>query len=172
MTSPAVGDDVSAGNTDNIVTNINFLLNRPLFLGAQSTGQSIPNNATTALSLDTNVYDSHSGHSTTTNNSRYTCPAGCAGWYDLDAEVTFPVNASGRRIIVFRVNGVVASAGPQAEQPPTSAGTVLTLCHEYSVFLNAGDYVECYLLQTSGGALVLPGGTSQNAFMRVEWVRS
>lgn len=140
----------------------------PMFFGWQNTGQNLTTSVTTAVALDSEVQDSDGGHDTVTNNSRYTAPK--TGWYHCSGSVSFPINGTGRRIVVFRVNGVSGSAGPQAELPP-SASTVTTVTQETEVFLNAGDYVELYALQTSGGTLTLLGGASTGSFMLVRWDR-
>jgi hypothetical protein len=167
----AVGAILTAAQwNSNVRDGINFVVNPPVCEAYQNTGQSIPNNVATAVLLDTAVVDSYAGHSTVTNTSRYT--AQVAGWYDVLGSVTFAINTTGRRLVVLRVNGVVSSAGQQSETPPNTAGTLVTLTQEHFVFLNAGDYVEVFAFQASGSAMVLPGGSTSGAFMKVQWVHA
>lgn len=167
ITTPVTGTTISTTSFGNPVSaDINFLIAPPIFLGYQSAAQSIPNNAFTAITFDTEVVDSYGGHSTVSNTSRYT--AQVAGWYDVIGKVSWVANATGRRIATLYVNG--SELAYTRGEGIASATAVAASCYALApVFLNATDYVEVYGLQNSGGALNT--GASPTT-LAVRWVHT
>lgn len=111
-----------------------------------SVNQSIPTSALTALTFNTadaNVGDLFSAAQPT----RLTAPV--AGTYLVTATVQWSNGAGGSRRLTLRVNGATPIAA--VDGPPNGDGTldqnVATVHH-----LNAGDYVEAVVWQTSGAA--------------------
>jgi hypothetical protein len=82
-----------------------------------------------------------------TNNSRLT--ATVAGKFHVFAHITFAVNATGYREIIFRVDGTTAPA--RVTIPAVNANLTVHLSSVIS--LAANSYVECRAWQSSGGAL-------------------
>lgn len=120
------------------------------------------NNATfTALTFDSERWDTGNFHSTSSNTSRLTVPT--AGLYDIGGSVVFAANATGMREAAIRVNGstFIVEQGPQ---PPTvTDGARVQVSTQYQ--LAAGDYVELMAFQRSGGALnVIASGNSSPEF--------
>jgi hypothetical protein len=117
---------------------------------ANSADQSINNTTTTVLSQNTEFWDSSGFHSTVTNNSRITIPAGLAGRYALTGFVVFPANSTGSRYVGIRKNN-------GSDDFISSSPGVAT----YSTYVNfnviyeagVGDYFEMICFQNSGGAL-------------------
>jgi hypothetical protein len=164
----AAGSKVSAGTyAADITTPINNLAAVPVFKGYQSAAQSIANNSITALGMDTEAVDSESAHSTSVNTSRYVAPV--AGWYLVIAYVAFAANGTGNRLVEIRVNGAGAAtnlAQTVNQTPGAANGSALSAAS--LILLQAGDYVEAYGYQTSGGALnTSPAQTG----MQVAWIR-
>lgn len=158
LTSAIYGSDV----TD----NVNFLTNPPFAVLTVTTPQSGPASSAAvnaALQFDTEVTDTYGAHSTVTNNSRYTAVA--AGWYAVRSAVCWTPNATGNRVMALYVNGVVV---PYAQtQQPASTATNFTITEINShVLMAAGDYLETWVGQNSGGALaiVAAGTTMQVRF--------
>ncbi|HXI17890.1 MAG TPA: hypothetical protein VNM48_16130 [Chloroflexota bacterium] len=116
-----------------------------------SAAQSIPNNAETAVTLDSERFDASGLHSTTVNTSRFAVPAGLGGIYEItgNAQIS-PSSAGTRRYGAIRLNGTTLLAVSEgiisATQPAWFTPTGI-----YS--LAAGDYVELVVFQNSGGAL-------------------
>jgi hypothetical protein len=117
-----------------------------------SANQSIANSSMTALLFDTesggaNTYDTDTMHDTSSNTGRLV--ATTAGKYIITGHVRWASNNTGRRIIEIRLNGA------EIAQIEDSAST--TGAHEQGITtaldLDADDYVELKVLQTSGGAL-------------------
>jgi hypothetical protein len=133
------------------------------FYGCQVTSTtdfSISNGTDTALTWNTEQFDSGGYHSTATNTSRFTIPAGKGGYYLLSAQTTWGANATGNRVNSIRKNGT------QQNINVTGYGANVTITGSYVLnqtwLVNAAvaDYYELYAQQSSGGTLaVLAGGT-------------
>lgn len=129
--------------------------------------QSIATYAETALAFNTEVYDTNNLHDTVANNSRLT--ATVAGRYRISANIRWAASTSGYRAIFFKVNGSIYIAYNQV-QPVGAAGatTDQVLTTAWDLALN--DYVECFVLQTSGGALSVLNNQSHSAHFMMERV--
>lgn len=130
-----------------------FLLNPPLFVGTQATAQSIPNAAAawTAISLDSSQVDSYSGHSNSTNNSRYTAQVG--GLYAVCGVSAYPSNGTGVRGTRLHLNASVVQGTAQMGIAVTSGSGTVLATPVRTIRLNIGDYVEVATYQSSGAAL-------------------
>lgn len=117
------------------------------------------NNVLTLIPLGGESYDTASMHSTGVNPSRVI--ATVAGGYDLKVQGSFATNATGRRVITIRKNaGGSSGSGVQVAQlsiaaSPTS-GTGVNFTTDLQ--LAAGDQLEIFALQTSGGGLDVVSG--------------
>jgi hypothetical protein len=111
----------------------------------------IPNNAVTALALDTNRYDSNGLHDVAVNNTRLTCKR--AGLYVITGHAQFAASAAGTlRILGIRLNGNQAGGVLAAEQfAPVAVDFLKSVSTEYVLAVN--DYLELYAFQDSGGNL-------------------
>lgn len=121
----------------------------PAFSGARvynSTTQSIPDpGGWTALTFDTERYDTDAYHSTSSDQSRLVIPSD--GYYRIGANVGFQ-SSSALRGVRLHVNGT----DDIALELLTVSGELYKGIHA-EWFFEAGDYVEVQLLQLSGGAL-------------------
>jgi len=126
------------------------------FVGVRLTksgGQSITNNTGTMVTWDTETYDTNGYHSTSTNTSRITIPAGKAGYYSITATGGFSGNVTGQRYYAFYKNGTLELIIGRAAG--YSADTVLSGTAVWN--LAVGDYIELECFQNSGGALNFEG---------------
>lgn len=114
-----------------------------------NTTQSLTDSTWTALSLNSEDYDVGSMHSTTVNTSRVTIPTNHGGLYDLNAQVCFALSGTGLRGVSFYKNGTAISM----TQGPSTTASLLVLHAVAKATLVAGDYIEVYAYQSSGGAL-------------------
>jgi hypothetical protein len=114
---------------------------------------SLSNGTTTLLTWDTEVLDTDGYHSTSSNTSRITIPAGKAGKYLVIGKVYYSQNASGRRIVAIRKN---SSSLTEFETTPGS--TEPTILATYIVDLAVGDHVEMTAWQNSGVTLTAQNG--------------
>lgn len=112
--------------------------------------QSIANNTEVVLTWDSEVFDTDAYHSNVTNNSRLTVPVGKAGKYQINAQISFDVNGTGRRAISFRKNGTTIKYSPDVvANASIYVGNDLTIIAD----LAEGDYIELVVYQNSGGNL-------------------
>ena len=109
---------------------------------------SINNNTETALTFDTERYDTDTIHSTSSNTSRLT--ATTAGKYIISGNVSIATNSSGSRALIIYLNGSTKIA--QTHLQNNGAGNSdINISTIYS--LAATDYVELFAYQSSGGSL-------------------
>jgi hypothetical protein len=157
VADPTAAQDAA---TKNYVDNLGSVVQAPA-IGARifnSAAISIANNVVTALSFNSERYDTDTIHDTVTNNTRMTCRT--AGLYDISASVEWAgPNATGHRSTHIRLNGATFIAGESI--PPSSDDvTRQTISTQYS--LAAGDYVEVIVSQSSGGALNVNASANQS----------
>ena len=153
-----------------VANNLTVLANPPLAKMRNSTNQSIPNTTDTALTWDTEDFDTAGGHSTVSNTSRYTCQSGYAGKYLVRCTVFYAASAGGTfRDVWFAINGTNVT-GSSGRALPASA-TILSVTAETIVTLTVGDYVEAFTRHDSGGALLTatPFARGQS-FFEVQWI--
>lgn len=141
----------------------------PRFRGYQATSQSLADNTWTSLTMDTEVYDSDNGHSTTTNSSRYTVQV--AGTYLITGSSAFTANATGNRAIRITVNGSPIT-GSFAKTLAATSGHSSGIIGAAQAVCIVGDYIEVQGLQTSGAALSTSTGSDVAPSMGVQWISS
>jgi hypothetical protein len=71
-----------------------------------SSNQAISSGVTTALTFNLEYFDTNGYHSTSTNTSRLTVPAGKAGYYLMTAQGNYSLNSSGQRDLIFYKNTI------------------------------------------------------------------
>jgi hypothetical protein len=136
----------------------------PSFVGClavASANQSISNDTITAINFGgTDLWDTDGFHDPASNNSRITIPTGKGGYYRFDFNVRFANNATGTRAIFLGING---TAGANAFRGIVGSSTQTTLSSSFVYNLSAGDYVQIFAYQTSGGSLNIEydGATTQ-----------
>jgi len=131
-----------------------------------SASQTIANNTTTALTWDSETFDTDAFHSTSTNTSRITIPSGKAGYYQIVINTAWnTVNATGRRRFFIYKNG------SSVQEFEGISSSVNYPANNYTVILNLaeGDYIESYVLQTSGGNMDTNAG-SITSFIQAQFL--
>jgi hypothetical protein len=116
---------------------------------------NISNNTATALTFDTETYDTDGYHSTSSNTSRITIPAGKGGYFQVGGHFEMNANTSGFRILSIYKNGSVYKT-----VLTTPSGLEPSMMITCPILLAAGDYVELFYTQTSGStqAIYINGG--------------
>lgn len=115
-----------------------------------SANQSIADATETALTFNTERYDTDAFHSTVSNTSRLTAPF--AGLYLVGGNVRFTANATGRRALSIRLGGATNLANVQLD----AASADLDACDmaiTTAYVLAATNYVELTVYQNSTGTL-------------------
>jgi len=114
-----------------------------------------------AMTFDTERYDldgvATGFHSTVSNTSRLTVPAGLGGIYHIGGCISIPVSTTGSvRVIAIRLNGTtyLAQSSPN-DDPAAAAALEMHVSCDYK--LAVADYVELMVNQDSGGALTIAG---------------
>ena len=127
--------------------------------------QTIPNNADTALTFDSERYDNGGLHSTTINPSRLTAQK--AGKYLIWGCWCLWPSATGKRFAYLRVNGAtrIATCGAMGSADIVFTDTISALYH-----LAVGDYVELVLVQFSGGDLISDVSWNMYPEFAMQWV--
>jgi len=119
----------------------------------KSAVQSIDNATETAITWNTEDFDTDNFHSTSSNTSRITIPSGKAGKYLITGLIGFAENAAGTRQVLLFKNGSNIYFAAQFKpadntQPQLTFSTIQSLAE--------ADYIEIYAYQSSGGSLNYP----------------
>ena len=155
--NPATGTSPPASWGDTVRDNQQYFSTPPSVKAVRTALLSIANNTQVALTLNaTDEWDTDSLHSTTSNTSRITIPAGLGGKYHLIGNVFFGTGATGARSIEIRKNGSVDLSTIQTDSAVGNwTGTNAVLSK-----LAAGDYVELICFQFTGAAVNVNGSFS------------
>ena len=157
--SPATGHNPTTGNVipaswgDDVNTALDYIAtNFPHCSIFESTAQAVTTGAT-GEDLTSNEERSDIGgmHSTASNTERILIPAGEGGLYVCTATVAFATNATGYRYVQFLVNNTTTNHGQMVASSGAANFTIVNAMRPLA--LNAGDYVTCRAVQTSGGDL-------------------
>lgn len=166
------GEKITAAKLLDITNAINFLANPIACHAYRLAAFNVPNNAFTVVSLDAEDYDNAGAgqpamHSTSTDPTRIVIQE--TGRYLVQAAGGFASNATGVRGIQVRLNAAGSAAGgvplfTSHVVPPTGVSTFISDLR--AVGLTAGDYVELFLFQSSGGSLAGNPGV-RDTYLRV-----
>lgn len=110
---------------------------------------SLTSGAYTALTFNSERFDTDTMHSTVSNQSRITFTT--AGLYAFGGNVSFAANATGLRALGIRMGGATYLSSQQVPSLGASAATELETHGIYA--FTAGQYIELLAAQFSGGAL-------------------
>lgn len=155
--------------TANFTNPLTFLMNKPMFIGYNTALQSVNSAASTAIQWLSEVADTYSGHSNSTNPSRYVGQA--PGYYWVSGSVCFSGNTAGSRKAWIAVNGTVVAYSNVQGPPSLSSSDAATLSVPATlVYLNGTtDYVEIYALQNSGSAINLNPNATNASGISIIW---
>lgn len=137
----------------------------PTFVGAsayKSGSQSLSNSTATAISFNVESFDTDAFHDNATNNTRFTVPAGKGGYYLVNGSISYLGNATGLRAAYIYKNGSVANYTLQIAAVSAAANTILNF--NSTIKLVAGDYVELFGWQSSGGSLTVDDKITDTIF--------
>ena len=129
-------------------------------------GYSIANNTFTALTFNSEDFDTDGFHSTSTNTSRLTVPTGLGGKYSIKTQLLFNINATGFRNLKIYKNGAAVRAS--SELIPSStiyAGLIMNI----DLDLAQGDYIELFAYQNSGTNLTVYPTQADSQFSMMYW---
>lgn len=161
--------DVAEFNTE-LRDIFNFLLNPPRCYAYKSADGSLANTTWDALNLTAEAYDSHSAHDNSSNNTRLVAPE--TGLYGITSHAQFDINSSGLRGLDIRMNAAGVQTGGTDLLLLILAGNGTTETRVAGYVerqLTAGDYIEAFVWQNSGGILTVDGGQA-NTFLSFRWL--
>jgi hypothetical protein len=125
-----------------------------------SADQTIANATATAVTFNSESFDTNSFHSTSSNTSRITIPSGKDGYYLFAAGCRFNADsATGIRAMYLYKNGAEIWAGTFFAPTNTTVNETLTYTQIFSAV--ATDYFELYVYQSTGGNYGLNGGSAK-----------
>jgi hypothetical protein len=171
-TTRSTGNTITASiwNAD-VVDNLDWLAHEssggaPTACAYNSANFSVANNTLTAVTLNSERWDIGACHSTVTNTSRLTVPAGGGGLYEIGACLQYAANATGIRSTSLRLNGTTTIWAVSDNNLSANAITH-TLHRIYR--LAASDYVEVCAYQTSGGNLNVEAASNYSPELYFRW---
>lgn len=147
--NPTAGLVAPASWGDAVRDAVVYLSSPPRVRVYNSANISIPNGTLTALTFNSERFDSDTMHSTAANTGRITFTT--AGGYDVGCGVAFAANATGQRDCSIRLNGTTPIAYDARAAAPATVDTVFCISTFYE--FAAGDFIEVYVFQNSGAAL-------------------
>ena len=124
--------------------------NHPKFV-AGFTEMSLPYNTFTKMTYNTELEDSDGAYDHSTNY-RFTVPAGKGGFYHLTAWYTVATGTDSTAFELWLYKNGSASTGGEDMQGKSVNQSYNTVACATVIELAAGDYVEMYAKQASGGA--------------------
>jgi hypothetical protein len=149
-------DDTTNKATRLIAIRTDVAASGARFIGCRvynSTVQSIPNNTVTAVTFDSEFYDTDGIHSTSSNTSRFTVPPGMGGKWRISFEGYWDSASGTVQIVYFYKNGSEFSPKLRRRIDASSSGVVeIVYPRSATLDLVAGDYIEVYVLQNKGSA--------------------
>lgn len=116
-----------------------------------TTAQTLSNATFTAITFNSEDFDTDAFHDNATNNSRITIPTGKGGYYLLTGQISYKDSATGIRGVRIYKNGTYLASPSLMAGASASSYTVVNFSQIVSSV--ATDYFEIYGYQTSGGNL-------------------
>ena len=146
-------------------------LTRPYAILTTGSNQNVATATSNAVSFNTEVADSHNGHSVAdaTVDKRYVAPQ--AGVYRVAAAIPW-VNstAAGKFEVGFRINGGTTWAGGTTWKGTDNVTVVVN--GQALLRLNAGDYVEVIVWQGTGSTRTIDKDFNGGPRFEILWERS
>ena len=156
--NPTTGTSPPASWGDTVRDNQQLFSAPPSVKAVRTANQSLAHNTSSALQFNAaDAWDTDSFHSTTTNNTRITVPAGLGGKYHIIGEANFSLGADSQRFGFIQLNG---SASIGSFRGTSGATSNFTSSVPIFYKLAAGDYIELFCFQFSGVALNITGSLS------------
>jgi hypothetical protein len=165
---PAGWKPVPADFTAWVTNPFSFLSQPAVFRAHRAAAQAITGGSYNILNLDTVDEDPYGGWNSGTH--AWTCPAGCAGWYDATLSGFTASQGAGtgnQNVAVIALNGALWEVGPDdwapASAPGGGNGSV-------QVPLIPGDTVQMWVFATASVSTPVTAG--QLPSIELAWVSS
>lgn len=159
----ADGAVTGAKVADGALGTAKFAGSIPTARATNSANQSIPSSTTTTLAFDSERYDTANAHDTSTDNSRLTAPVD--GIYAVTAQVNWQQSSTGiRELFLDTADGRIAAENAA----PTNTAFYQEVTTQ--IRLEAGDYVEARVYQSSGGTLSVAKTDQYSPEFSITWL--
>jgi hypothetical protein len=116
---------------------------------SNSASQNVANIVETAITYNTEQWDTDAIHSTATNTSRLTVPTGKNGKWTLSGFINTTLSGQIWEFYVYKNGSYYITGFPQSSVTQNSRGTALAVL-SMELDLVATDYIEIYAWQNSG----------------------
>jgi hypothetical protein len=160
----AVNDAETVAQPGIVLDRVGFIsgAGQPSTYVTNSGTQSLTNNVPTAIAFNTETYDIGGCHDNAVNNTRLTVPTGGDGTYLMVGTVSYAANNAGLRAAFIILGGATGLASIVVNAVVGDITSVQAVALQQ---LTAGQYVELWGFQTSGGAL------NANAGCVFSWIK-
>lgn len=165
VTSPQEGNICYLKDTDAVMTYSGAAWatvgGATSFVGCRltkSADQTVTQNVYTAVTWNTETFDTSAFHDTVTNNSRITIPSGRAGYYQFTAQISMTQsNYSG--LAIYKNGALAFRTSPLGSQPGLASAN-------YLANLIVTDYIEVFVYNTNATPIVdgVTGATGLSTF--------
>jgi hypothetical protein len=171
------GAVLTAANLNSLRDVLNFWAGPPQCYAYLSSATTTTTSVWLVVGLQSEMFDvvqsgDSPSHDNATNSSRiyFRTP----GKYEVSGQITFAANSTGTRQAQLKLNaGGVEASGTQlffTVQGAVAGGVQTSVpIIPFAVTASAGDYIEVFAMQTSGGNLDLTG-TAGRTFLRTRLV--
>ena len=171
----AVGDKITASLwNDDVRDAVNFLISPPRVKVYKTANQSIANSAWACLTWNAEAFDSDTMHDNATSNSRITFTT--AGTYQITYNALWANNSTGLRNHTIEKNGTTTQGSGTTIIEPFAISPVAATHSGASISVMAsfvaGDWIQAFAWQNSGGALNLAGVTEAHSTFSACWISS
>ena len=129
--------------------------NTPAFFAYLNSNQTVSNDAMTKLTLNAELFDTHSAFDTSTNY-RFTVPSGHAGYYSVSGQMRSNASAD-----FDHLNFYIKKNGSDYVFSKCRNEIGDTLNASAVVSLSVGDYLEIYAYHLRGSNSIIAGGSTQ-----------
>lgn len=141
---------------------------KPMCRAFNSAVQAITTATETAITMDSERFDTQAIHSTVSNTSRMTIPTGWGGVYLITGSVQWTADAAGTyRQTILKVNAATFIAVDSRGGITINIGMESTPTTTYA--MAAGDYVELRVKHDKGSNLNTGGNPSWGNELTVVW---
>lgn len=164
--NPTTAQAIPASWGDDVVSNTDFLANRPCVVAYSTATQTFGTSGASAdLLFPSESFDIGGWHSTSVNTDHFSVPSGLGGKVRVEAGGQWAADADGHRTFEVTVNG--SSLTPARVDKVNAASTGVTTSYVRSglISVSAGDVIRINATQTSGNSL-----TIDEYWVSIEWV--
>lgn len=135
----------------------------------QTVSQNVLHATATPITFTTEIQDSHNGHSTSVNTSRYTFPR--AGVFDVGGSIVLAANNAGYRAAHYRINGAVYN-GSQVTYAAVQGANTGYATKQMQITVAANDYIEVYAQHNAGSTLATVVAGVDRSTLNIKSVRT